>query len=110
MPIYEYRCGNCNRKVELLFKTFTETESAIPECPHCSQTTLARLVSKVTVMKSWGSDLFSPDSFALDGVDENDPVAMQGWMNKMRSQMGDDSGHLSETDMMDLGIDPDHSH
>jgi len=61
-------------------------------------------------MKSWGSDLFSPDSHAFDGVDENDPVAMKGWMNRMRSQMGDDSGHISETDMMDLGIDPDHSH
>ena len=33
MPIYEYRCGGCNKKFELLRSMSRSTETA--ECPKC---------------------------------------------------------------------------
>ena len=47
---------------------------------------------------------------SLGDVDENDPQEMQAWMRRMRAEMGDDTGDLSEMDMLDLGIAPEDDH
>ena len=109
MPIYEYRCQECRRRVEVLVKTFSAA-AATPACPRCGSDKLRRLVSRVTVIKSWGSSLYDGGMESLDDVDENDPEAMQGWMRRVRAEMGDDTGDLSELDMLDLGITPDDDH
>ena len=106
MPIYEYRCQACNRRVEIFFRSFSQTQTA-PACTSCGSASLTRLVSRVTVVKSWGSAMSSPDDFG--DVDENDPRAMEQWMTDMKRGMGDPDPHLSELDMMDAGIDP-HDH
>ncbi len=106
VPIYEYRCQDCRRRVEVLTKTFSAAAAA-PACPRCGSDKLRRLVSRVTVIKSWGSSLYDGGMESLDDVDENDPEAMQSWMRRVRAEMGDDTGDLSELDMLDLGITPD---
>ena len=40
MPLYEYVCGKCSRKVELLIRGDEK-----PECPHCQSTKLTKLLS-----------------------------------------------------------------
>ena len=109
MPIYEYSCAGCGKRVEILFKSFSQLETTSPQCPKCGDTSLTRLVSRVTIMRSWGSDLLDSGFDGLDGVDENDSDAMMDWMHHSRRHMGDDSGQLSEMDMLDLGIDS-HDH
>ena len=109
VPIYEYRCQDCRRRVEVLTKTFSAA-AATPACPRCGGDKLRRLVSRVTVIKSWGSSLYDGGMESLDDVDENDPEAMQSWMRRVRSEMGDDTGDLSELDMLDLGVTPDDDH
>ena len=108
MPIYEYRCGGCSRRVEIFFRSFSGAHS--PSCPNCGSSSLTRLVSRVTVVKSWGSSLASPD--AMGEVDENDPEAMGGWMRRIKEEMGVENPELDEMDMMDAGISPhdDHGH
>ena len=54
MPIYEYRCGGCGRKVSIFFRSFTTVVDAV--CPRCGSTDLTRLVSRVAVLRRGGSD------------------------------------------------------
>ena len=106
MPIYEYRCQECRRRVEVLVKTFSAAATT-PACPRCGSKELQRLVSRVTIIKSWGSSLMDGGMESLGDVDEEDPQAMQSWMRRLRGEMGDESGDLNELDMLDLGIAPD---
>jgi putative FmdB family regulatory protein len=106
MPIYEYRCDACKRRIEIFFRSFSQIDS--PACSHCGSASLTRLVSKVSVVKSWGSAMSSPDDFG--DVDENDPHAMERWMMDMKRGMGDPDPHMSDFDMMDAGIDPSDRH
>jgi putative FmdB family regulatory protein len=90
MPIYEYRCLDCRRRVSLFFRSF----SAIPEqpaCPRCRGTNLARLMSRVAVMRSEESrmdDLADPSGLA--DLDEEDPKSMARWMRKMSAETGEE--------------------
>jgi len=43
MPLYEYSCEKCSRKVELLIRGDEK-----PECPHCHSTQLTKLLSVVS--------------------------------------------------------------
>jgi len=43
MPLYEYSCEKCGRKIELLVRG-----SETPECPHCHSTRLTKLLSVVS--------------------------------------------------------------
>ena len=37
MPIYEYRCQDCRRRVSLFFRSFSDIEDE-PTCPRCGGT------------------------------------------------------------------------
>ena len=43
MPLYEYSCEKCSRKVELLIRGDEK-----PECPQCKSTKLTKLLSVVS--------------------------------------------------------------
>jgi putative FmdB family regulatory protein len=43
MPLYEYFCEKCSRKIELLVRGDEK-----PECPHCQSTKLTKLLSVVS--------------------------------------------------------------
>jgi putative FmdB family regulatory protein len=43
MPIYEYRCENCNKKFDMLHKSSVSTEEII--CPKCGSTKNKKLFS-----------------------------------------------------------------
>ncbi len=93
MPIYEYRCNDCRRRVSVLWRTFAEVEGNTPQCPRCGGTNLTRLVSRVAVVRSEEShleDLADPSNLA--GLDENDPKSIARWMRKMSKEMGEDLG------------------
>lgn len=88
MPIYEYRCADCRRRVSIFFRSFSDA-SASPQCPNCGGVNLARLVSRVATVKSDDARmeaLSDPSSFG--DVDENDPKSMARFMRKMGDQMG----------------------
>jgi len=90
MPIYEYRCLDCRRRVSLFYRSF----AAIPEephCPRCGGSRLNRLISRVAVVRSEDSrmdDLADPSM--LDDLDENDPKSLARWMRKMSDEAGED--------------------
>jgi putative FmdB family regulatory protein len=93
VPIYEYRCGDCKRRVSLYYQTFSSATAASPTCPNCGSARLSRLVSRVFQLKSEDAqleDLADPSSFG--DLDENDPKSVARWARKLGQQMGEDLG------------------
>jgi putative FmdB family regulatory protein len=91
MPIYEYDCHDCRRRVSLLVRSLSTT--APPACPRCGSTTLTRLMSRFATVKSEDARL---ESLAEGGgggdLDENDPASVARFMKKMGKELGDDLG------------------
>ena len=93
MPIYEYRCHQCRRRVSVWWRTFSEAERGVPRCPRCSGENLSRLASRVRLLRSEDSrmdDLSDPGQFG--DLDENDPRSIGRWMRKMSNEVGEDLG------------------
>jgi putative FmdB family regulatory protein len=93
VPIYEYRCGDCKRRVSLYYQTFSAAETATPTCSNCGSQRLSRLVSRVFQLKSEDTqleDLADPSTFG--DLDENDPKSVARWARKLGQQMGEDLG------------------
>ena len=90
MPIYEYRCQACRRRVSLFFRSFSEIADE-PACPRCGGTDLTRLISRVAIVRSEDSRLDDlADPSMLDGLDEDDPKSMARWMRRMSSEVGEE--------------------
>jgi len=90
MPLYEYRCNGCHRRVTLL-RSFSDNST--PLCPECQSGDLTRLISRVSVLRSEESRLESlSDPSSLAGLDESDPRSIARWMRKMSDETGEDMG------------------
>ena len=90
MPIYEYDCHDCRRRVSVLVRSVS---SPAPACPRCGGANLTRLMSRFATVKSEEARL---ESLASDGsfgdLDENDPASVARFMKKMGKELGDDLG------------------
>ncbi len=110
MPIYEYRCLKCRRRVSVLLRSFADLDSARPVCNHCGSDRLLRLVSRVSVLKSEEARLDSlTDSSALGDLDENDPRSIARYMKKMSGEVGEDMGNEFHevVDRLEAGQSPE---
>ncbi len=90
MPIYEYSCRKCNRKMSFLILS---PSSFQPVCKFCKSPELEQLFSRFAMPKSEEKrmeSLADPSTFA--GLDENDPSCVARWMKKMGKEMGEDFG------------------
>ena len=93
MPIHEYHCHDCQRRVSVFWRTFSQAEEGKATCPRCGGDNLTRLVSRVRVMRSAGKlmDMDDPSAF-LDDIDENDPRSLGRMMRQMADETGEDMG------------------
>lgn len=110
MPIYEYGCYDCRKRVNVFFRSFSDVETKEAVCPRCGGTKLKRLVSKVAFLRSEESRLdHLADPSNLAGLDENDPKSIGRWMRKMSNEMGEDLGdEFGEVvDRLEAGEDPE---
>ena len=90
MPIFEYACLKCKRKMSFLVLS---PASFQPRCKHCQGTDLEQLYSRFSSPKSEDQRLESlADPSSLGGLDENDPASVARWMKKMGKEMGEDVG------------------
>ncbi|SRR5579884_1825979 len=108
MPIYDYRCQGCGRRISLLFQTYAAAEHAA--CPHCGSRDLSRLVTRFAVQRSEESVLDDlADRAAWGDVDENDPRSIARWARQMGHEMGDELGpdYDEMIDRMEAGELPD---
>jgi putative FmdB family regulatory protein len=111
MPIYEYRCGDCHKRVSVFFRSFSAVDEEEARCPNCNGTHLKRLMSRVRVIRHGAlakSDGDFDDSM-LDNLDENDPRSMGRLMRQMADESGEDLGpEFSEVvNRLEKGEDPE---
>jgi putative FmdB family regulatory protein len=91
MPIYEYDCHGCRRRVSLL--VMRPSAAPAPTCPRCGSRDLSRLMSRFATVKSEDARLESlADSSSFGDVDENDPSSVARFMKKMGKEFGDEMG------------------
>jgi putative FmdB family regulatory protein len=90
MPIYEYTCLKCKRRMSFLV---LRPASFKPACKYCRSSELEQLFSRFAMPRSEERRLESladPSSFA--GLDENDPGSVARWMKRMGKEVGEDFG------------------
>ena len=91
MPIYEYECGDCRRRVSLL--VLRPSVASPPTCPRCHGSSLTRIMSRFATVKSEDARLESmADAGSFGDVDENDPASVARFMKKMGKEFGDELG------------------
>jgi putative FmdB family regulatory protein len=91
MPIYEYLCRSCRRKMSAL--VMTRSRESEVRCKHCGGADLERLWSRFSSPKSEDARLEAlADPSAMSGLDENDPKSVAQFMKKMGKEMGEDFG------------------
>ena len=97
MPIYEYRCNHCKKKVTLLILS----RSTQAQCSHCGGSDLTRLLSRFAAPKSEEArmeSLADPSQWGDIG-DENDPASMVKFMKKMGREYGEELGEDFEQEL-----------
>lgn len=100
MPIYEYRCAPCQRRVQVL--TLRVSERPQPICDRCGNRDLERMPSRFAVARSEESRLDAlSDPSQLAGVDENDPRSVARWMRRMSKEIGDEAAGPELDEMID---------
>ena len=91
MPIYEYECQGCRRRVSVLVRSVAGHTS--PRCPRCGSAELSRLMSRFATVKSEDARLESlADPSQYGDLDENDPKSVTRFMKRMGQEMGEDLG------------------
>ena len=110
MPIYEYFCLDCRKRVSVFFRTFSDASDDAARCPQCEGAHLRRLVSRVAVLKTEDArldDMADPSFMA--GLENEDPRALAGFMRKMSDEMGEPlDAEMSEmVDRLERGESPD---
>ncbi len=69
MPLYEYQCQQCNRRIEKIQKY---SDAPLTTCPHCSGTLERTLTAPAVQFKGsgWYKDLYSSAKPAASGSGE----------------------------------------
>ncbi|MDY6917604.1 MAG: zinc ribbon domain-containing protein [Chloroflexota bacterium] len=110
MPIYEYRCNACHKKVSIYVRNPSAPSS--PTCPSCGGEDLTRLLSTFTVRGTYRDiyeDILS-DNQLTSGLMRNDPKALAEWNRRMTKGMEEvdvPPEYEDALDKMDHGIMPE---
>jgi putative FmdB family regulatory protein len=98
MPIYEYRCAKCRRRVDIFVQGFSPPTN--PSCSKCGSKELSRIYSSFAVRRSKNDrgvyDEILSDSKLTSGLMRNDPRALAEWSRKMARATGEDVTPESE--------------
>ena len=107
MPIYQYDCQDCQRRVDVFFRSIAQVSE--PSCPECGGSALVRVISRVAHIRSDVQRLDDLDIDQqlgrLDGKGEGD---FARWTRRMGEELGDDLGadFRDMADRTDAGEDP----
>ena len=98
MPIHEYRCQDCRRKVAVFYRRLSDVDHSSARCDRCGSARLSRLVSRVRMVRGASAELGPAgdvDESMLEdaaGLDENDPRSLGRFMRRMADEAGEDVG------------------
>lgn len=99
MPIYEYRCDDCDRETSVFLRSVRSASN--PSCEHCGSAALTRLISRVARLRT-DQDVLDQYSRPEDGY--RDPRQIGRWVEDRFQEYGMELP--SETrDMIDAARD-----
>lgn len=82
MPIYEYRCEDCRKRVSLFYQSIglAEAQAGAARCPQCGGAQLTRLVSRFNVGRPADRAAYDPAAagFDADSADYSDSAGFPG--------------------------------
>jgi len=87
MPIYEYKCKNCNFKFAIMVGVVAGHKEI--KCPKCSSLDLTQIISSFKSTKSQ-SDILNEMDNKFSNVDVNDPRSLTKAMKEMGKAISDD--------------------
>ncbi len=103
MPIYEYLCHDCRKRVSVLVRSISNPGT--PACPRCGGAHLERLMSRFARVRSEDARLDAlADPSSMGDLDENDPKSVAKWAKKMGKDLGEDLGDDFD-EMVDQAMD-----
>lgn len=92
MPIYQYDCPACERRVEIFFRSASKVLDD-PQCPECGasglrrvMSTFARLHTEADVLQEYGT----PGIDAKPGDEYRDPRQIGQWVERRFAEYGMD--------------------
>ena len=90
MPVYEYRCNNCHRKLSVYVRDFSQPPNAA--CSFCGSHELSRLFSSFAIRKTYMAayEGILSDDRLVKGLEQNDPRALAEWSKRMSGETGED--------------------
>ena len=71
MPVYEYHCGGCSKRVSAYLKSVNSPEPSA--CPECGSPKLTRAISRVVFVKSAETKLAELDPKYEKMIDASSP-------------------------------------
>ncbi len=108
MPVYAYRCQDCQRKFAIRM-TYKEYGTRAVQCPKCESKKVSRLINRVRMLRSEESRLDNlADPASLAGL-EDDPKALGRMMRQMSGEMGEELGPEFDevVDRLEAGQSPE---
>ena len=85
MPIYEYKCNNCENTSSIFFRSIKSVDTESVKCQHCASSSLKRLISRPSRIQSKGE----PSEGDLRAVDPRKTVES---MSRQYDNSGIDPG------------------
>ncbi len=120
MPLYEYRCQDCQQISTALVYSWSSPDKSGPTCRRCGGARLSRLLSKFSFHQSWGDSLgWTPSGETLGDVNEDDAHSVDQHMGRIKQEMGGqvtpDFEHMRKElftgpQSFDPPASPDHGH
>ena len=86
MPIYEYICNPCNKRVNLFFRSYDEASKNTAVCPDCDNSDLRRLISVSSISSG-------KNSTSEQKISPNNPHLLAQKMRSSMRKSGKDYGN-----------------
>lgn len=99
MPNYDFKCQLCCKDFSLTYKSFSAYAKAINHiCSNCGSDKTKRIIGQVAVAQSQSSRLDRlTDPTTLNSIDESDPQAVRGFMQKLSKELESTGDSVSKT-------------
>ena len=104
MPIYEYWCSSCQRKISV-YQQDISSSARSARCPRCGNSELKRVFSTFAMHKT-NKDVYEDilsDRELTHGMLGNDPRAMAEWNKRMTGGEKSSPEYEEITDRMERG-------
>ena len=87
MPLYEYRCDDCQKVTAVLVRSSSDDKQ--PNCEHCQSANVEKLISKFSFRPSWGDSLnWAPSRETTSDLDESSGASVDKYMGRIKKEMG----------------------